>query len=96
VCGGVGGEDKAFAVRAGELDAITGREVAEIVGADAQEELVGVPVFVDGAFDGGGEDVGLAVFAAGGAGDGVEAELVWLAGGVDARRDDAEGLAGSP
>ena len=90
---GVGGEEEALAVGAADADFGTDLEIAEVVAGDAKEEGVGFVVFVDGALDGGREDLAVAVFALGGAGDGVETDLVDLAAGVDAWGEDAEGLA---
>lgn len=60
----VGGENEAFAARAGDVNFVAYLEIAEVVGSYAQEKAVVVVVFIDGAFDGCGEDVALTIFAA--------------------------------
>ncbi len=63
---GLEGQDEALAAGAGELDFVAWFEITEVVAGDACVELAGFPVFVDEAFDGGGDDGAFAVFAEGG------------------------------
>ena len=97
----VGRQQEPLAGRARHLDHIARLAVAEEVAADAEEQAVVIGVvagslglaLVDEPLDRGAQHAAMSILAVAGAGDRVQADLVWLAVRIRARRHDAEALA---